>query len=40
MTRWVGPEMLVDVLLEGHEISALADSSSQVNMMTLEFVQE
>ena len=39
-TRWVGPEMLVDVMLEGCEVSALADSGSQVNTMTLEFVQE
>ena len=40
MTRWVGPEMLVDVMLEGCKVSALADSGSQVNMMMLEFVQE
>ena len=39
-TRWVGPETLVDVMLEGCEILALADSGSQVNMMTPEFVQE
>ena len=39
-TRWVGPETLVDVVLEGCELSALADSGSQVNMMMLEFVQE
>ena len=30
-TRWVGPETLVDVVLEGCEASALADSGSQVN---------
>ena len=35
MTRWVGPEMLVDVILEGCEVSALAVSGSQVNMMML-----
>ena len=40
MTRWVGPEMLVDVMLEGCEVLALADSGSQVNMMMPEFVQE
>ena len=40
MTRWVGPEMLVDVMLEGCKVSALADSGSQVNTMMLEFVQE
>ena len=38
MTRWVGLETLVDVMLEGCEVSALADSGSQVNTMTLEFV--
>ena len=38
--RWVGPETLVDVVLEGCEASALADSGSQVNMMMPEFVQE
>ena len=40
MTRWVGLEMLVDIILEGCEVSALADSGSQMNTMTLEFVQE
>ena len=40
MTRWVGPETLVDVMLEGCKVSALADSGSQVNMMTPEFIQE
>ena len=38
--RWVGPETLVDVVLEGCKASALADSGSQVNTMTPEFVQE
>ena len=38
--RWVGPETLVDMVLEGCEASALADSGSQVNMMMPEFVQE
>ena len=38
--RWVGPETLVDVVLEGCKASALADSSSQVNTMMPEFVQE
>ena len=38
--RWVGPETLVDMVLEGCEASALADSGSQVNTMTPEFVQE
>ena len=38
--RWVGPETLVDVVLEGCEALALADSGSQVNTMMPEFVQE
>ena len=37
--RWVGLETLVDIVLEGCGLLALADSGSQVNMMTLEFVQ-
>ena len=39
-TRWVGLETLVDVVLEGCEALALADSGSQVNTMMQEFVQE
>ena len=37
--RWVGPETLVDVVLEGCGLLALADSGSQVNTMMPEFVQ-
>ena len=40
MTRWVGLEMLVDLILEGCEVLALVDSGSQVNTMMPEFVQE
>ena len=40
MTRWVGPETLVDVILEGCIASVLADSGSQVNTMMPGFVQE
>ena len=40
MTRWVGLEMLVDVILEGCKVSALAHSGSQVNMMMPELIQE
>ena len=32
--RWVGPETLVDMVLEGCKALALADSGSQVNTMT------
>ena len=38
--RWVGPETLVDVVLEGCKALALADSGSQVNTMMPEFVRE
>ena len=38
--RWVGPETLLDVVLEGCEALALADSGSQVNTMMPEFIQE
>ena len=38
--NWLHPETLVDMVLEGCEASALADSGSQVNMMTPEFIQE
>ena len=37
--RWLGPETLVDVVLEGYSVLALADSGSQVNTMMPEFVQ-
>ena len=36
--RWIGPETIVDVILEGHEVVALADSGSQVNTIMPEFV--
>ena len=37
MTRWIGPETIVDVILEGHEVASLADSGSQVNTIMPEF---
>ena len=40
MTRWVGLGVLVDMILEGCKVSALADSGSQVNMMMPEFIKE
>ena len=40
MTRRVRLQMLVDVILEGCEVSALADNGSQMNTMMPEFVQE
>ena len=38
MMRWIGPETIVDVILEEHEVAALADSGSQVNTIMPEFV--
>ena len=35
--RWIGPETVVDVILEEHEVAALAESGSQVNTITPEF---
>ena len=29
--HWIGPEMLVDLTIEGRDVSTLADSGSQVN---------
>ena len=37
--HWIGPEMLVDLTIEGRNVNALADSSSQVNTITPAFVQ-
>ena len=39
-TRWVELKTLVDIVLEGCELLALADSGSQMNTMTPEFAQE
>ena len=38
-TRWVGLEILVDMVLEGCSLLALADSGSQVNTMMPKFVK-
>ena len=37
-THWVGPETLVGLKVKGCEINALADSSSQVNMVMPGYV--
>ena len=34
IAHWLGPETLMSLKVEGHEINALADSGSQVNMVT------
>ena len=38
--HWIGPEMLVDLTIEGRNVNALADSGSQVNTITPAFVQQ
>ena len=35
---WIGPEMLVDLMIEGRNINALVDSGSQVNTIMPTFV--
>ena len=39
-SHWIGPEMLVDLTIEGRDVNALADSSSQVNTITPALVQQ
>ena len=39
-SHWIGPEMLVDLTIEGRNVNALADSSSQVNTITPTLVQQ
>ena len=38
--HWIGPEMLVDLMIEGRNVNALADSGSQVNTIMPAFVQQ
>ena len=38
--HWIGPEMLVDLMIEGRNVNALADSGSQVNAITPIFMQQ
>ena len=38
--HWIGPETLVDLTIEGRNVNALADSSSQVNTIMPAFVQQ
>ena len=37
--HWIGPEMLVDLTIEGRNVNALADNGSQVNTIMPTFVQ-
>ena len=38
--HWIGPEMLVDLTIEGRNVNTLADSGSQVNTITPVFVRQ
>ena len=38
--HWIGPEMLVDLTIEGRNVNALADSGSQVNTIMPAFVRQ
>ena len=38
--HWIGPEMLVDLMIEGRNVNALANSGSQVNTINPTFVQQ
>ena len=40
ISHWIGPETLVDLTIEGRNVNALADSSSQVNTITPTFMQQ
>ena len=39
-SHWIGPETLVDLTIEGRNVNALADSGSQLNMITPSLVQQ
>ena len=39
-SHWIGPDTLVDLTIEGRNVNALADSGSQVNMITPTLVQQ
>ena len=38
--HWIGPEMLVDLTIEGRNVNALMDSGSQVNTIMPAFVRQ
>ena len=38
--HWIRPDMLVELTVEGRNFNALADSGSQVNMITPALVQQ
>ena len=39
-SHWIGPETLVDLIIEGRNVNTLVDSGSQVNMITPALVQQ
>ena len=39
-SHWIGPETLVDLIIEGRNVNALVDSGSQANMITPALVQQ
>ena len=39
-SHWIGPEMLVELTVEGRYFNALADSGSQMNTITPALVQQ
>ena len=39
IAHWIGPEMLVDLTIEGRNVNALVDSGSQVNTIMPTFMQ-
>ena len=39
-SHWLGPEILVNLTIEGRNVNALVDSGSQVNMITPALVQQ
>ena len=40
VSHWIRPETLVDLTIEGRNVNTLADSGSQVKMITPAFVQQ
>ena len=38
--HWIRPKMLVNLMIEGRNVNALADSGSKVNTIMLTFVQQ
>ena len=40
ISHWIRPEILVDLTIEGRNVNALADSSSQVNTIMPAFMQQ